>query len=171
MSGMEGAETDFYTKRWRLWVAIFWVAAAFFLLYGRWNFIGWFALGDTDDNMRMMQVRALLAGQDWFDLRQHRLDPPYGANIHWSRIVDLPIAGIMLLLRPLVGGAVAEKVAVSLAPMLPMAIAMGSVAMICRRMLSPKASRSASRCCCAPTPPAGCGPRFASITTAGSWRC
>jgi hypothetical protein len=136
---MEGSQTDFYSKYWRLWVAIFWVAAASFLLYGRWNLIHWFALGDTDDNMRMMQVRALLSGQDWFDLRQHRLDPPYGANIHWSRIVDLPMAGIMLLLRPLLGGAVAEKVAVALAPMLPMAIAMTSVAVICRRMLSLKA--------------------------------
>lgn len=135
----EGAETDFYTKNWRLWVAIFWVAAAFFLLYGRWNSIQWFALGDTDDNMRMMQVRALLHGQDWFDLRQHRLDPPYGANIHWSRLVDLPIAGIILLMRPLVGGPIAEKIAVSLAPMLPMAVAMGAIAVVCRRLLSPKA--------------------------------
>jgi hypothetical protein len=139
MADVEQAETDFYTKHWRLWVAIFWVAAGFFLLYGRWTLINWFALGDTDDNLRMMQVRALLAGQDWFDLRQYRLDPPNGANVHWSRIVDLPIAGIMLLLRPLLGGPLAEKVAVSLAPMLPMAVAMGSMALICRRLLSPKA--------------------------------
>ncbi|MDP8914656.1 MAG: AcrB/AcrD/AcrF family protein, partial [Pseudomonadota bacterium] len=139
MADVEQAETDFYTKHWRLWVAIFWVAAAFFLLYGRWTLINWFALGDTDDNLRMMQVRALLGGQDWFDLRQYRLDPPNGANVHWSRIVDLPIAGIMLLLRPILGGALAEKVAVSLAPMLPMAVAMGSMALICRRLLSPKA--------------------------------
>lgn len=135
----EGAETDFYTRNWRLWVAIFWVAAAFFLLFGRWNSIHWFALPDTDDNMRMMQVRALLHGQDWFDLRQHRLDPPYGANIHWSRLVDLPIAAIIWLLRPLAGGPVAEKIAVSLAPMLPMAVAMGAIAVVCRRLLSPKA--------------------------------
>ena len=139
MADVEQAETDFYTRHWRLWVAIFWVAAAAFLLYGRWTLINWFALGDTDDNLRMMQVRALLGGQDWFDLRQYRLDPPGGADVHWSRIVDLPIAGIMLLLRPILGGALAEKVAVSLAPMLPMAVAMGSVALICRRLLSPKA--------------------------------
>ena len=67
-------------------------------------------LSDTDDNMRMMQVRALLHGQGWFDLRQYRLDPPFGANIHWSRLVDLPIAGLILLLRPLIGGANAEQV-------------------------------------------------------------
>ena len=63
------------------------------------------ALGDTDDNMRIMQVRGLLHGQGWFDLRNYRLNPPFGANIHWSRLVDLPIAGLILALRPFLGGA------------------------------------------------------------------
>ena len=62
--------------------------------------------------MRMMQVRGLLHGQGWFDLRQYRLNPPFGANIHWSRLVDLPIAGLILALRPLLGGAGAERWAV-----------------------------------------------------------
>jgi hypothetical protein len=136
---MAGGESDVYTRHWRLWVALFWVAAAALLLYTRWNAIGWFALSDTDDNMRMMQVRGLLGGQDWYDLRQHRLDPPTGANIHWSRLVDLPIAGLILLLKPFVGGAAAEKVAVALAPMLPMAVAMGAIAVAARRLISPKA--------------------------------
>lgn len=134
-----GDETDFYTRNWRWFVALFWVVAAALLLYGRWGAIQWFALGDTDDNMRIMQVRALLQGQDWYDLRQYRLDPPAGADIHWSRIVDLPLAGIMLVLRPLIGGPIAEKVAVAIAPLLPMAIAMAAMAVTCRRLLSPKA--------------------------------
>ena len=49
--------------------------------------------------MRMSQVRALLAGQDWFDLRQYKMNWPDGANIHWSRLVDLPLAGLILLGR------------------------------------------------------------------------
>ena len=49
-------------------------------------------------------ARAALPARDWFDLRQYRLNPPVGANIHWSRLVDLPIAGLILALRPLVGG-------------------------------------------------------------------
>ena len=132
-------QIDFYARHWRLWVALFWVAASALLIYDRWGPIQWFALGDTDDNMRIMQVRALLQGQGWYDLRQYRLDPPGGADIHWSRIVDLPIAGIMLVLRPLVGGPIAEKVAVAIAPLLPMAIAMAAMAVTCRRLLSPKA--------------------------------
>ncbi len=136
---MAGGESDVFTRHWRLCVALFWVAAAALLLYTRWNAIGWFALSDTDDNMRMMQVRGLLGGQGWYDLRQYRLDPPTGANIHWSRLVDLPIAGLILLLKPFLGGAMAEKVAVALAPMLPMAVAMGAIAVACRRLISPKA--------------------------------
>jgi hypothetical protein len=131
--------TDRYTAHWRLLVFIFWAAAAALLLYNKWRYIGWFALSDTDDNLRMMQVRALIGGQDWFDLRQHRLDPPGGANVHWSRFVDLPIAGILLALKPLLGGAAAEKVAVAVAPMLPMGLAMTSIALAVRRLVAPQA--------------------------------
>jgi hypothetical protein len=45
----------------------------------------------TDDAMRLVEVRDLLAGQSWFDLTQHRLDPPQGfaaqtatASILWA---------------------------------------------------------------------------------------
>ena len=136
---MAGDESNIFTRHWRWWLLAFWLVTCAALLAMRWNAIHWFALGDTDDNMRMMQVRNLLAGQGWYDLRQYRLDPPFGANIHWSRIVDLPIAGIMLALRPLLGGANAETVAVALAPMLPMAVAMSAIAVVVRRLLSPKA--------------------------------
>ena len=43
-----------------------------------------------------------------------------GANIHWSRLVDLPLAGLILLVKPLVGGADAERIAVAVAPLLPL---------------------------------------------------
>ena len=46
---------------------------------------------DTDDAMRMVQVRDWLAGQGWYDLRALRLDPPAGTLMHWSRVVDLPL--------------------------------------------------------------------------------
>src|SRR5687767_3251987 len=132
MEALEGLE-----RRWRWWVLLFWLATSALLLYTRWNAINAFALGDTDDNLRMMQVRGLLAGQDWYDLRQHRLNPPFGADIHWSRLVDLPIAGIRLALAPFIGGPAAEKTAVALAPLLPMAAAMAAVAVTARRLISP----------------------------------
>src|SRR5215216_5140597 len=58
---------------------------------------------DTDDAMRLTMVHDLLAGQGWFDLIQHRLDTPYGASMHWSRLIDLPEAALLLLARPLFG--------------------------------------------------------------------
>lgn len=130
---------DYLARHWRMVVLLFWLGLAATFLHARWDLIGWFALGDTDDNLRMMQVRGLLAGQDWFDLRQYKLDPPYGADIHWSRLVDLPIAGLMLLFRLFMTGAGAEKWAVALAPMLPMGVAAASLAVVSRRLVAPAA--------------------------------
>ena len=132
MEGVEGLE-----RRWRWLVLLFWLGTCAYLLWMRWGPINAFALGDTDDNMRIMQVRALIAGQDWYDLRQHRLNPPFGADIHWSRLVDLPIAGIKLALAPFFGGPAAEKAAVALAPLLPMAGAMAALAVTARRLIAP----------------------------------
>jgi hypothetical protein len=129
----------FADDHWRALVALFWVGAAIWLVWERLNGIRFFALGDTDDNMRMMQVRALLEGQGWWDLRQYRMNPPDGANIHWSRLVDLPIAGIKLLLMPLIGGAAAERVAVAIAPLLPMGVTMAALAVATRRLIAPAA--------------------------------
>src|SRR5215831_3130163 len=50
----------------------------------------------SDDAMRLVQVRDFLAGQAWFDLTQYRLNPPEGVTMHWSRLIDLPLA---LLIR------------------------------------------------------------------------
>src|SRR4051812_39520237 len=60
---------------------------------------------DTDDAMRLTMVHDFLAGQGWFDLVQHRLNTPYGGEIHWSRLIDLPEAMLLFVLRPLFGAA------------------------------------------------------------------
>ncbi|MET0138221.1 MAG: hypothetical protein ABW192_07545 [Sphingobium sp.] len=91
-------------------------------------------LGDTDDNMRYLQVRDWLNGQSWWDLRQHRMDPPTGANIHWSRLVDLPIAALMVCLKPLLGTVRGEELALGIAPLLPLLPLMLALAFITRRL-------------------------------------
>ena len=92
-------------RHWK-WIVLFvWLGFCGWFIFEQWNDIRCFGLGDTDDNMRIMQVRGLLHGQGWYDLRQYRMNPPFGANIHWSRLVDLPIAGLILALRPFLGGA------------------------------------------------------------------
>ena len=126
-------------RHWRLVVIAVWLIYCAWFVYTKWAAIHAFGLIDTDDNMRISQVRALLAGQDWFDLRQYRLNPPAGANIHWSRFVDLPLAGLILLARPFVGGAHAEMFAVSVAPMLPLLLLLVTLALTARRIIDQKA--------------------------------
>ncbi len=126
-------------RRWKLIAALIWIAICAWFIHVKWNDIRFFGLGDTDDNMRMMQVRALLHGQGWFDLRNYRMNPPFGANIHWSRLVDLPIAGLILALRPIVGGAAAERWAVAIAPLLPYLLLLYSLALTSRRLIHPLA--------------------------------
>lgn len=60
---------------------------------------------DSDDAMRLTEVHDFLGGQGWFDLVQHRLNAPYGASMHWSRLIDLPEATLLFLLRPFAGEA------------------------------------------------------------------
>jgi hypothetical protein len=88
---------------WRLLAAFFIVTATGLVLRSIYG--GMPLVADTDDAMRLVEVRDLLSGQPWYDLTQHRLDTPYGAAMHWSRLVDAPIAALILALRPLLGTA------------------------------------------------------------------
>jgi hypothetical protein len=73
---------------------------------------------DPDDFMRLMQVRDLIDGQAWYDVRQYRIGAPDGADMHWSRIVDVPIAALILLFGTVLPQAQAEMVALVLVPSL-----------------------------------------------------
>ncbi|MEA3079669.1 MAG: hypothetical protein QOF05_1077 [Sphingomonadales bacterium] len=135
----EARALDWLGRHWKLVTFLCWLGFCGWMIFDRWNAIRGFELGDTDDNMRIMQVRAWLHGQGWYDLRQYRLNPPTGANIHWSRFVDLPIAGLILALRPFLGGAAAERWAVAIAPMLPFLLLLFSLGLTARRLLGPTA--------------------------------
>ena len=95
---------------------------------------------DPDDFMRLVEVRDLVGGQGWFDLAQHRLNPPYGTPMHWSRIVDAPLALVIALLTPLLGSHGAETAALVLVPMVTlgcvMALAMRIAAQFFERELA-----------------------------------
>ena len=130
---------DLIDRHWKWIVVGAWIAFCVYFVILRWKGIHWFSLPDTDDNLRISQVRAWLGGQDWYDLRQYRLNPPVGANIHWSRFVDLPIAGLILALRPIIGGPDAERTAVAIAPMLPLLLLLFSIALTARRLIDRRA--------------------------------
>src|SRR6266478_4749383 len=111
---------------------VLWLAATVAIAWPSING-GVFDAMSTDDAMRLVQVRDWIGGQGWFDLFQHRLDPP-GASMHWSRVVDVPLAGLILLLRPLIGTHGAETVTLFVWPVLMLAAALALVAAIARQM-------------------------------------
>lgn len=140
-------------RHWRALVALVWVITCVVMVNYRWNMIRWFSLPDTDDNMRMSQVRALLNGQGWYDLRQYKLNPPQGFDMHWSRLVDLPIALLDWGARLFVDGATAERFAAAVAPMLPLGLTLFALALAARRLIAPNAGLLAAgfavTCCLA----------------------
>ena len=88
----------------------------------------------TDDAMRLVQVRDLIGGQGWFELVQYRMDPPGGTSMHWSRLIDAPLAALILLLKPLLGMHGAEAATLYFWPALLFAIALALIAAIARQM-------------------------------------
>ena len=86
-----------------------------------------------DDFMRMVQVRDWINGQNWYNLTQYRLDPPAGAVMHWTRLVDMPIGALVLGLAPFAGRAGAELLAAALWPLLMLLPTLALAGLIARR--------------------------------------
>jgi hypothetical protein len=59
------------------------------------------SLGDTDDAVRLLQVRAWLDGAGWYDTTISKIGGATPLVSHWSRLIDLPI-GILIALFSLV---------------------------------------------------------------------
>ncbi|MGK6354783.1 hypothetical protein ACMGDH_06100 [Sphingomonas sp. DT-207] len=91
-------------------------------------------LPDTDDMMRLQQIRDWIHGQAFGDLAQHRLGPPPGLEMHWSRLPDLAPAAIIVMLAPVLGMHGAEIAAVAIWPVVLFAAALLLVAGIARAL-------------------------------------
>lgn len=106
----------------RLVALVFVVAAAILvvrMLSGR---AGLPFFADTDDAMRMVMVRDFINGQNWYDLTAHRLNTPFGAELHWSRLIDLPLALLVMGFTPSLGPDAAMLAAGYVWPMLLLAV-------------------------------------------------
>ncbi len=97
----------------------------------------------TDDAMRLVQVRDLIAGQSWFDMTQYRLDPPAGVISHWSRLIDLPLAVLIKTGSLFLPAATAEKIVLIVWPTLLLLIFLSGIARIAHEMAGPVAARVA----------------------------
>ena len=82
----------------------------------QWQKVSGFVLPDSDDIMRTLRVREWLSGQGFYDNLEHRANPPYGGPIHWSRLSDTPLAILELVLSPILGAVLAEKIAIFILP-------------------------------------------------------
>src|SRR6266446_5793103 len=89
-------------------VGLAWLVIATDLIVRNWAGTA-LTLGDTDDAMRLVQLRDFLGGQGWFDLHQPRLGPPVGYDSHWSRLIDAGLAGLFGLFHYFVDAALAER--------------------------------------------------------------
>jgi hypothetical protein len=76
------------------------------------------SLGDTDDAMRLVEARALLHGRAWWDLIEPRMAPPAGLAVHWSRLVDAPIAALLGVFTTAFGTQMGETIVRAIWPVL-----------------------------------------------------
>lgn len=98
---------------------LIWLLTAAGMILAKWAAIQTIDTVDPDDALRLVQVRDLLAGQAWWDVSQHRINPAGGGGLmHWSRLIDLPLAIGIGALTPLVGSGLAERITMTLWPLL-----------------------------------------------------
>ncbi|QSY94618.1 hypothetical protein J2J97_01355 [Rhizobium bangladeshense] len=104
------------TRLWPVVIAYSVILAAVILvtkLFGATDYVG----PDNDDGMRLVEVRDFLAGQGWFDLMQYRLGLAGGTLMHWSRLIDLPIASLIWFFGLFAPRETAEALALAVWPL------------------------------------------------------
>ncbi|SCB57857.1 hypothetical protein GA0061105_103314 [Rhizobium aethiopicum] len=120
----------------RLWPAVIAysvILAAVILVtkyFGAADYVG----PDNDDGMRLVEVRDFLAGQGWFDLMQYRLGLAGGTLMHWSRLIDLPIASLIWFFGLFAPPETAEALALAVWPVSLIFPAMLAMAVAGRRI-------------------------------------
>ncbi len=128
----EQADTDKGGSLWFLWVII---AVLTFRVIGNAPRVdGFFTELPNDSAMRLAVIRDLLGGQGWFDMSMSRLGPDDGFDIHWSRLVDGPIAALIWLFDRFTSRDMAEYLALTIWPLAFYAAAVMLAAMVARRL-------------------------------------
>jgi hypothetical protein len=94
---------------------------------------------DPDSQTRLVEVRDYLAGAPWTDLHQMRLAPPDGVLMHWSRLIDWPIATLIRITQPFTGREMAEIIAVTAWPLLLYLVFFFGITAVAKRLAGPDA--------------------------------
>ncbi|WNO54182.1 hypothetical protein [Stakelama saccharophila] len=135
---MRGLRSD---RLWR-WILGAWAIGSALLMALRWPQIVRLEFIDRDDAMRLLEVRDWLAGQSWWDVSQHRL---WGGHfdMHWSRLVDLPVAAVIAPLDAVAGPTFATRAALVIVPLTTLLVVLVAVTALSRRLLTEEEARFA----------------------------
>jgi hypothetical protein len=87
---------------------------------------------DTDDAMRLAQLKDWLGGQGWYDLNQYRVASGYES--HWSRLIDAGLAGTLRVFALFAGETLAERLMRTVWPMLWLLPTIGGAAAVAWRI-------------------------------------
>lgn len=120
-------------------LVLVWLAAATALMLENWADTARTLL-DTDDAMRLVQMKAWLAGQGWYDLHQPRLQPPLGYDSHWSRLIDAGLAGLFSFFKLFVSEEFAERLMRATWPLLWLLPTIAGMAAIAWRLAGREAA-------------------------------
>ncbi len=122
---------------------VFWFAIVLYVLFQmgalRAEFTANIPTG-TDEVMRLLSVRDLLAGQSWWDMSQHRVLPPNGVSLHWSRLIDAPIAALVMLFSLFLSPFGAERLVAMIWPALLFLGFLGLTRHVAGRLAGPAAA-------------------------------
>ncbi len=83
---------------------------------------------DSDDALRFVHVRELLAGAPWFEVTTKALGGTDGLVSHWSRLIDGPMALLLGGLRAVLPEAYAHNAVVTIWPLLTLAAVLWAIA-------------------------------------------
>ena len=134
-------------RHYRLWLLLVWLVSAAVMVAVSWGAIATWHFPDPDDAMRLAEVRDWVAGQSWFDVSQHRMNLPASLSMHWSRWLDVPLAAVITLFKPLFGQRAAETIAMVAVPMITLGATQALVGEIARRRAGAIAGLLAAACC------------------------
>jgi hypothetical protein len=129
-----------FEQRFGRYIGLMWLFACVLMLaLGSDAIMAW-RLGDPDDQMRLVQVRDWLGGQSWWDITQYRMNPPEGGPMHWSRLVDIPIAALILFFGLFLNSEAAELAACALLPVMTMGLVLWLYAKLAFRLFGASAA-------------------------------
>lgn len=100
-------------------------------------------LGDNDDYMRYYQFTSWIQEGNWYLQPIDNFNPEHGQIIHWSRLPDIPLAAVTLVLKSLVGQQTAEILAMIVVPFIYLVSLCTAVSFFTYRLAGPDAAKLA----------------------------